>query len=318
MTRFSRQQADELKWVSIVLFLAALYNVVWGTIAAVAPVEILASVGLGSSGNTELWQCIGMFVALYGVGYWFASTDPVRYWPFVLVGLIGKVLGPVGAVLAIISGRLPLSFVWVNVTNDFLWWVPFAWALWVIHRWKLRLVPLPRDDRTTTLYRRVIGPAFDELMPHLRHFHDAKQPVEVRGLFRVTRGDGTLGNWLTDCARFPRSQDALNVSLIVEPTAEDEIWRRLAGTLIESRQFQAHGLLAERFGPLVIYLQPQVVAGSLEITDVRSTLLGLPLPPFLTPQVFARGVDNGPGIDIVVRISCSPFGLLVEYKGIVS
>ena len=80
----------------------------------------------------------------------------------------------------------------------------------------------------------------------------------------------------------------------------------------------AHGLLAERFGPLVIYLQPQVVAGSLEITDVRSTLLGLPLPPFLTPQVFARGVDNGPGIDIVVRISCSPFGLLVEYKGIVS
>ena len=60
-----------------------------------------------------------MFVALYGVGYWFASTDPVRYWPFVLIGLLGKVLGPIGAVLAIFSGRLPPAFVWVNVTNDF-------------------------------------------------------------------------------------------------------------------------------------------------------------------------------------------------------
>jgi hypothetical protein len=27
-----------------------------------------------------------MFVALYGVGYWFASMDAVRYWPFVLIG----------------------------------------------------------------------------------------------------------------------------------------------------------------------------------------------------------------------------------------
>lgn len=319
MTRFSRQQANELKWVSTVLFLAALYNVVWGTIAVVAPVEMLAFVGVGSPSYVEFWQCIGMFVALYGVGYWFASTDPVRYWPFVLIGLIGKALGPIGTILAIISSRLPARFLWVNVTNDFLWWIPFAWVLWAIHRWKLRPVPLPTDNHTTTLYHRVIGPAFDELTPHLRRFHDAKQPIEVRGVFRVTRGHSTLGNWLTDGAGFPRSHDALNVSLTVEPTAEDEIWRRgFAGTLIESRQFAAHGFLAERFGPFVIYLQPQVVAGALEINDARSTLLGLPLPPFLAPQVFARGVDNGTGIDIVVRISCSLFGLLVEYKGTVS
>jgi hypothetical protein len=223
-----------------------------------------------------------------------------------------------GAILAIISSRFPPRFLWVNVTNDFLWWIPFAWVLWAIHRWNLRLASLPIDDHTRTLYHRVMGAAFDELTPHLRSFHDAKQPVEVRGVFRVTRGDSKFGNWLIDGAGFPRSHDGLDVSLIVEPTAEYEIWRRsFAGNLIESRQFTAHGFLAERFGPFVIYLQPRAVSGALEITDTRSTLLGLPLPPFLAPQVFARGIDTGPGIDIAVRISCSLFGLLIEYKGIV-
>ena len=316
MTLFSRRQTDELKWVSVLLFLAALYNVVWGGIAAIAPVEMLAFVGISSPRYAELWQCIGMFVALYGVGYWFASTDPVRYWPFVLIGLLGKVLGPIGAVFAIFSGRLPPAFAWVNVTNDFVWWAPFVWALWVIHRWNVRMVPVARDEHASSLYHRVIGPAFDDLTPRLRHFHDARQPIEVRGIFNVTRGDTTLGNWLTDRVGVPRSQKELAVSLVVEPTAAGEIWRRsFAGTLIESWQFEAHGFLAERFGPLVIFLQPRVVKGALEITDARSTLLGLPLPPFLTPNVWARGIDNGAGIDIVVRISCSPFGVLVEYKG---
>jgi hypothetical protein len=121
---------------------------------------------------------------------------------------------------------------------------------------------------------------------------------------------------LTDLAGFPRSQKELAVSLVIEPTAAGEIWRRsFAGTIIESWQFEAHGFLAERFGPLVIFLQPLVVKGALEITDVRSALLGVPLPPFFTPNVWARGIDNGAGIDIVVRVSCSPFGILVEYEG---
>ena len=317
MTVSSQRQSEELKWISVLLFLAALYNVIWGVIAAMAPVQMLAFVGLNNPRYPELWQCIGMFVALYGVGYWFASTDPVRYWPFVLIGLLGKVFGPIGAVLAIWTGRLPPTFVWVNVTNDFVWWAPFVWALWVVHRWNLRMVAIDRDEHLS-LYHRVIGPTFDELTPRLRQFHDARGLIEVRGLFNVTRGESTIGNWLTDCARFPRSQKELPVSLVVEPAAAGEIWHRsFAGTVIESRQFEAHGFLAERFGPLVIFLQPRVVAGSLEITDVRATLLGLPLPPFLTPNVWARGIDNGAGIDIVVRISCSLFGVLVEYEGYV-
>jgi hypothetical protein len=66
----------------------------------------------------------------YGVGYWIAASDPVRFWPLVLVGLLGKILGPIGFLQAIVAGRLPLSLGWTILTNDLIWWVPFGIILW--------------------------------------------------------------------------------------------------------------------------------------------------------------------------------------------
>jgi hypothetical protein len=225
------------------------------------------------------------------------------------------VLGPVGAVAGILSGELPVRFLLINVTNDFIWWVPFVWALVVIRRWNLRAT-FPEG---APLYRRVIGPEFERLTPRIREFHNATSPVEVRGVFQVTRGKSAFGNWLTDVARFPRAHDALDVSLWVEPTANGELWRRrFADAEVESWQFESRGLLAERFGPLVLYLRARVVEGALEVNDLHSTFWGVPLPAFFAPNVRARGIDNGEGIDVSVRITCAPLGLLVEYKGVVA
>lgn len=318
MTSTSSRSTDELKWASFVLFLAALYNLMWGAIAIMAPREMLAFLGVSGHPRVEFWQCIGMFVAVYGVGYWLASADPVRHWPIVLVGLIGKVLGPVGAVFSTLSGGLPGSFLWVIVINDLVWWGPFAWILWMVRQRGTRFGSSSQRAPGTTLYRRVLGRHFDGLAPRIRAFHDSTEPVELRGVFSAARGSCSIGNWLTDRSGFPRSNDALSVSLVVEPGAEREKWRRtFADSIVESWQFDAHGCLAERFGPLVMYLQARVVARALEVTDVRSTFFGIPLPPFLTPRVHALGIDKDAGIEVTVRIACSPFGLLVEYRGIV-
>lgn len=306
-------EADALKWISFVLFLAAVYNGVWGALAVAAPREMLAWVGVAPQQRVELWQCIGMLVGLYGAAYWIASTHPLRYWPFVLIGLAGKLLGPLGAVLAIASGDLPASFLWVNVTNDLVWWGPFAWILWTLRR--VREEP-GEPGRALPLYRCVLGRRFDELSPRIRRFHDATRPIEVRGVFRATRGSSRVGNWLTDRAGFPRSGEPLEVSLRVEPTPRGERWRRRFGdSVVESWQCRSRGHLAERFGRLVMYLEADVVDGALVVRDLRSTFLGIPLPPFLTPRVHARGIDADRAIEVAVRISCSPLGLLVEYGG---
>ena len=77
-----------------------------------------------------------MIVGVYGIGYLIAASDPIRHWPIVLVGFLGKVLGPIGFAEALWSERLPLAFGFNIVTNDLIWWVPFFLIL--SSAWKSR------------------------------------------------------------------------------------------------------------------------------------------------------------------------------------
>jgi hypothetical protein len=68
-----------------------------------------------------------MIVAVYGIGYLLAASSPKRHWPIIVVGLIGKVLGPLGFLMyAIQGGGLPWSWGITLVFNDIIWWIPFA------------------------------------------------------------------------------------------------------------------------------------------------------------------------------------------------
>ena len=82
----------------------------------------------------ELWQCIGMIVGVYGVGYAIAARDPLRHWPIVLVGLLGKIFGPVGFLQAALQGSLPWRAGWTILTNDLIWWIPFSTILLQAYR----------------------------------------------------------------------------------------------------------------------------------------------------------------------------------------
>ena len=112
-----------------VLVLAGAYNLLWGALVVVFPLAPFRWLGIAEPLYPELWQCIGMIVGVYGVGYWIASTDPNRHWAIVLVGLLGKTLGPIGFFFAAQNGRLPWEAAWTIVTNDLIWWIPFLLIL---------------------------------------------------------------------------------------------------------------------------------------------------------------------------------------------
>ena len=76
-----------------------------------------------------IWQCLGMVIGVYGIGYWCASRDPVRHWPIVFVGLLGKIFGPIGFIWTATRGEIPWAFGVTIPTNDLLWWIPFALIL---------------------------------------------------------------------------------------------------------------------------------------------------------------------------------------------
>jgi hypothetical protein len=118
--------------MGIALRVAAVYNVAWGAIVVLFPLVPFRWAGMEPPNYPELWQCIGMIVGVYGVGYWIAAGDPRRHWPIVLVGLLGKILGPIGFVWAASRGTLPWIAGGTIVTNDLIWWLPFIGILaWV-------------------------------------------------------------------------------------------------------------------------------------------------------------------------------------------
>lgn len=120
-------------WPKRIMFAAAIYNLLWGTVICIHPQFIL----FGNAPTTYLLiliRCIGMLVGVYGIAYYFCSIDPVRYWPLILVGLIGKVLGPLGAVYYVVLGAMPVAFLWVNLFNDVMWIYPFSWILYQVFK----------------------------------------------------------------------------------------------------------------------------------------------------------------------------------------
>ena len=127
-------QTRALSVAKAVLVAAAVYNVAFGAWAVLWPSSAFELAGLEPPNYPELWQCIGMIVGVYGIGYAIAARDPVRHWPIVLVGLVGKILGPIGFLGAVLHDRVPLEAGLVIVTNDLIWWPGFALALWLAWR----------------------------------------------------------------------------------------------------------------------------------------------------------------------------------------
>lgn len=159
------------------LLFAGVYNILWGAAMGIAPIWTLNILGV-SPASTELWPqlwaCIGMIVGVYGVGYLIASRDPARHWPIVLVGLLGKILGPIGFVDAAVRGLLPWSMGVTILTNDLLWWIPFSMILWHAAR---AAQPTPPVERVS------LGDALDALCDDrgqtLRALTDERQVLVV-------------------------------------------------------------------------------------------------------------------------------------------
>lgn len=113
-----------------VTFIAAgVYNILWGLFSALRPQWLFEFAGMPLSNHPQIFACLAMVVGLYGVLYLEVARVPERGWLLAAIGLTGKLLGPIGLAQLIWTGEWPLSTVVMCVTNDLIWWIPFAWYL---------------------------------------------------------------------------------------------------------------------------------------------------------------------------------------------
>jgi len=114
----------------IVFAIAGAYNLGWGLYSALDPQWLFRFAGMPLSNHPEIFACLGMVVGIYGFLYWEVARVPERGARIAAVGLLGKVLGPIGLIHLIASGAWPPKSAVLCLTNDFIWWIPFAIYLW--------------------------------------------------------------------------------------------------------------------------------------------------------------------------------------------
>ncbi len=119
-------------WMVHVLRIAALYNLGFGILLAIAPAATFAWLELPPTPDVMI-RCIGMMVGVYALCYWIAAGDPVLYWPLVAAGLVGKTLGPMGFIHGTVAGVFTAKSWLLVIASDIVWWVPF-WLI-LFHTW---------------------------------------------------------------------------------------------------------------------------------------------------------------------------------------
>ena len=130
MTTTVSQNKIAPKWMRLTLKIAGVYNILWGAYILFMPEHFFQVSNLPLPNYPEIWQSVGMIVGVYGIGYYISGFDPYTHWPVILVGFLGKVFGPIGAIYYACLGKFPWSFILINVTNDLIWPVPFGLILY--------------------------------------------------------------------------------------------------------------------------------------------------------------------------------------------
>jgi hypothetical protein len=170
-----------------------------------------------------------------------------------------------------------------------------------------------------SLYRRLLGPAFDAMPPALRDFHDVQTEWRGTARFRITRGKGWLRNRIADAAGLPQAGEDVPMRLRIVAEGEGERWIREFGThRLESVQRAWRGLLAESFGTTTLGFKLVVEGDSLRLEPRRVWVLrGVPWPLGLAPHGTGVEVGRDDGCAIVATALVPLLGMVARYEGLV-
>lgn len=244
-------------WARAWLIAAGVYNLAWGAWTVLFPGALFSLIGMDQPRYPSLWQCVGMIVGVYGVGYLIAARNPRIHWPIVLVGLLGKLLGPIGFLLAAWRRELPPAMGLTLLTNDLVWWIPFAMILWDAARWRGRWpdTPAPSLDAAMDAVRdqtgRTVRTASTErplLLVLLRHAGCTFCKEALADLARQREAIASAG---LRVGVVTMGDDAMNASLARRYDLGDASWFADPDRLLYRALDLRRGRFLQLFGPKV-------------------------------------------------------------------
>ena len=121
-------------WMLVVLRFAAVYNLLAGACMIIFVHEGYKWLAIPKPQLVMPDQLVGMLVAIFGIGYWLVSRDPLTNRNVLLLGLLSKTLGPLLSFYYVAVGKLPPSFVLILLVSDLIYIPLFAIILRRLYR----------------------------------------------------------------------------------------------------------------------------------------------------------------------------------------
>jgi NAD(P)-dependent dehydrogenase (short-subunit alcohol dehydrogenase family) len=170
-----------------------------------------------------------------------------------------------------------------------------------------------------SLYRRVLGGAYEEMPAPWRALHDGGAST-WKGQCVCDPAETWVGRAISRLFQFPASQSEAPISVEFTMSGAGEIWtRRIGGRVMRSRQYIGvrgkRGAVVEQFGPLAFDLDLPIERGRVDLVMTGARCVGIPLPRWCWPRIKAFETGAGGKFRFDVEIGLPGIGRLVRYRG---
>lgn len=113
-----------------ILFAAAIYHLAWAIFAITFPESFFILAKIPVPQYIEMWQLVGLYTGVLGIGYLLAAFNPIRHWRIVLLGFTIKFIIALCFINSVLHQN-ENSIVYKMITFNHLIWLPlFALILY--------------------------------------------------------------------------------------------------------------------------------------------------------------------------------------------
>lgn len=167
-----------------------------------------------------------------------------------------------------------------------------------------------------SMYRAVMGEAFNRLADPVQQFHTFAGRHEFQGVVQVEAPASLPAKLLAILLGAPLSaaRGPIRFEMRAEPTTE--CWTRFfPGKTMRSTLTKSGNRLTEQLGASRLTFALFEVHGALEMRLEKLHFLGIPCPEWLMPQVVARETGEGQNLHFLVQAAVPVIGRVACYTG---
>ncbi len=168
----------------------------------------------------------------------------------------------------------------------------------------------------TSLYRRVLGEAFEALPAPVKALHDVCISAEFTGPAEVIAATHMIAKIIAWTTGFPTRSYRCKVRVRIDVDADGETWHRdFDGHRFHSRLYETQCQLVEQLGAHRITFHLITDSTQLIMQPIAWKTLGIPLPRFLWPSISARETEVDGKFHFDVATAFPIIGSVIHYRG---